>query len=122
MPLKLRWRRTYEDSNESFVAYDLAHFSDHYVANMFCVRYVNRSEARTWQCLAPGVATKIDPARLKGLKPTPREAAYDAKQRYSEYLEMVTPEELVRHVRSADEVARGHANWARQNGNREGKA
>jgi hypothetical protein len=120
-PLQLQWSRTYQDSDETFLARDPARFGEHYVANMFRVRYVKGTEAWTWQCLAPGAATRIDPVRLKGLKQTPREAAYEAEQRYGEYLGLITPDELVSHVNSADAVERGHANWARQNWNREGK-
>jgi hypothetical protein len=121
-PLKLKWRRTYEDSDETFIAFDPERCGNNEVGNVFRVKYVNDSEAWTWQCFAPGAATKIDPNNLRGIKPTTREAAYAAERLYREYVDLVRPEELALHVERADSIQRGLDRWAVQNGNREGKA
>ena len=115
--LRLKWRRSYPDSDQHFRALDPGTFGEVPVLNI--IRNNDSTGIPTdwhWILLAPGVIGSY-PGASQGDAPTTREAAAAGEAAYQAFRVWITPEALERANRQAQHVIAGQKQWAMQHRN-----
>ena len=96
--LRLRWRHTWEDGGDDYVAEASGSGFDGPVGRIYRHEHGTKQSQWTWSMTAHGAEVSRNFGPLHGEEPTPRRAAYEVERAWSKAIEgtsLARPETMV---------------------------